>query len=334
VAGKNVEGGMQRALKAFGIVMIGLAVTMTSADFAEARKAGGFSSFGSRGSKTFSAPATTSTAPTSAAPIQRSMTPNTAQPGGIGQAAQAAPKRGLFGGLAGGLMGGLLMGGLFGMLMGGGFGGLSGMFGMLFQILLIGGAIMLAMRFFGRNRTAQAYSGSDNRTAHSGDAPQPSTSQGFGGFAIPKIGGSAQPAAVSGSDEVGITQKDLETFEELLKEMQQAYAAEDYSALRRITTPEAMSYLAEELGENATKGVKNDVRDVKLLQGDLSEAWREGNVDYATVAMRYESIDVMRDRTTGKVVEGDPDHVGESVEVWTFIRRPATGWSISAIQSA
>lgn len=331
---------MHRALKAFGIVMIGLAVTMTSVDFAEARKAGGSSSFGSRGTRTYSAPATTNTAPTSAAPIERSMTPNTTQPGGFNQAGQqaAAPKRGLFGGMAGGLMGGLLMGGLFGMLLGGGFGGISGMFGMLFQILLIGGAIMLAMRFFGRK---QAYSAptSDNRMQQPGDVPNASPNQGFGqgfgGFGIPKIGGATAPAPVaSGTDDVGITSKDFDTFEELLKEMQRAYGAEDYSALRRIATPEAMSYLAEELSENATKGVRNEVRDVRLLQGDLAEAWREGNVDYATVAMRYEAIDVMRDRTSGKVVEGNPDHPEQSVEVWTFIRRPASGWSISAIQAA
>ena len=43
---------------------------------------------------------------------------------------------------------------------------------------------------------------------------------------------------------------------------------------------------------------------------------------------------ITRAITTGKVVEGDPDHPQESVEVWTFIRRPATGWSISAIQAA
>ncbi|HBF32880.1 Tim44 domain-containing protein [Rhizobium sp.] len=332
---------MHRALKAFGIVMIGLAVAVTSVDFAEARKAGGSSSFGSRGSRTYSAPAATNTAPTTAAPIERSMTPNTTQPGGFNQAGQqAAPKRGLFGGLAGGLMGGLLMGGLFGMLMGGGFGGLSGMFGMLFQILLIGGAIMLAMRFFGRK---QAYSApaSNNRmsqpeTGAHVSSSHVSPSQGLGGFGIPKIGGpAAAPAPVaSGTDDVGITPKDFDTFEELLKEMQRAYGTEDYSALRRIATPEAMSYLAEELSENATKGVKNEVRDVRLLQGDLAESWREGNVDYATVAMRYEAIDVMRDRTSGKVVEGDPDHPQQSVEVWTFIRRPASGWSISAIQAA
>jgi len=49
--------------------------------------------------------------------------------------------------------------------------------------------------------------------------------------------------------------------------------------------------------------------------------------------MRYESIDVLRDRTTGKVVSGDPDNVSESTEIWTFVRRPGTDWQISAIQA-
>jgi len=115
--------------------------------------------------------------------------------------------------------------------------------------------------------------------------------------------------------------------------MQAAYADEDYASLRRITTPEAMSYLAEELSENATRGVKNEVRDVHLVQGDVAESWREGNVDFATVAMRYESIDVLRDRTSGQLISGDPDNVSESTEIWTFVRRPGTDWQISAIQA-
>ncbi|MCM2438698.1 Tim44 domain-containing protein [Agrobacterium vitis] len=333
---------MGRAGRIIGIVAIGVAVTLSAVDFAEARRAGSSSSFGSRGERTFSAPPATSTAPTTAAPIQRSMTPNN---GATTPGMQQPASRGLFGGMAGGLMGGLLMGGLFGMLLGGGFGGAAGMFGMLFQLLLIGGLIMLAMRFFNRNRTASSYAGpaSRNDMSQPGNAPQGSfggSPGGFGGFSIPKMGsgaalGATRPAvSKAGSDDVGIGPKDLEIFESLLKDMQKAYAEEDYSALRRITTPEAMSYLAEELGEHATKGVKNEVRDVHLLQGDLAEAWREGTIDYATVAMRYEAIDVMRDRATGAVVDGDPDHPQQSVEVWTFVRRPGSGWSISAIQSA
>ncbi len=91
----------------------------------------------------------------------------------------------------------------------------------------------------------------------------------------------------------------------MLQQVQSAYAAEDYGTLRKLTTPEEVSNLAEELSDHATSGVKNDVRDVTLLQGDVAEAWHEEGQDYATVAMRYSAIDIMRDRATGKVIEGN-----------------------------
>jgi predicted lipid-binding transport protein (Tim44 family) len=94
-----------------------------------------------------------------------------------------------------------------------------------------------------------------------------------------------------------------------------------------------MSYLAEELGENATKGVRNEVRDVHLVQGDVAEAWNESGTDYATVAMRYESIDVMLDRATGRVVSGDAERPTEAVELWTFVRKAGGDWQVSAIQA-
>ncbi len=323
---------MRRYGKFFGLMAIALVAVVSVADLAEARRAGSFGGFGSRGTRTFQAPAATRTAPTTAAPIERTMTPQgqTTRPATAPN--PAGRTGGLFGGLAGGLMGGLLMGGLFGMLMGSGFGGGFGFLGLLLQGALIFFAIRFAMRMFGNRQTAYSGAGS---SARSNVASGP-------GFHIPRMGGvdfggssaSAAPRAPSASaDEIGISQADLDRFDGLLKEMQTAYMAEDYSALRRITTPEAMSYLAEELSENATKGVKNEVRDVRLLQGDVAEAWREGNVDYATVAMRYESIDVLRDRATGKVVSGDPDNLTESTEIWTFVRRPGTDWQISAIQA-
>ncbi|HLP67029.1 MAG TPA: Tim44 domain-containing protein [Rhizobium sp.] len=324
---------MRQYGKFFGILAIALAVVVSVADLAEARRAGSFGGFGSRGTRTYSAPPATRTAPAPASPIERSMTPQgqTTRPAAAPN--PAGRTGGLFGGLAGGLMGGLLMDGLFGMLMGSGFGGGFGFLGLLLQGALIFFAIRFAMRMFGNRQTAYSGAGS---SARSNVASGP-------GFHIPRMGGvdfggssaSASPPTPSASaDEIGISQADLDRFDGLLKEMQTAYMAEDYSALRRITTPEAMSYLAEELSENATKGVKNEVRDVRLLQGDVAEAWREGHVDYATVAMRYESIDVLRDRATGKVVSGDPDNLTESTEIWTFVRRSGTDWQISAIQAA
>jgi predicted lipid-binding transport protein (Tim44 family) len=71
---------------------------------------------------------------------------------------------------------------------------------------------------------------------------------------------------------------------------------------------------------------------VKLLQGDVSEAWREGNVEYATVAIRYSAIDVMLDRNTGAVVEGNANEPVESTEIWTFTRVDGGDWLLAAIQ--
>ena len=95
-----------------------------------------------------------------------------------------------------------------------------------------------------------------------------------------------------------------------------------------------MSYLSEELSQNATRGVKSDVRDVKLLQGDIAESWKEGSREFATVAMRYSMIQVLRDRQSGKIVEGSDSEPVESTEVWTFLRDHHDEWKLTAIQEA
>jgi hypothetical protein len=87
---------------------------------------------------------------------------------------------------------------------------------------------------------------------------------------------------------------------------------------RKTATPEMAGYFAEELAANARKGLRNEVSEVKFLQGDLS-AWR--NAEYATVAMRFSLIDKMADRVSGKIVSGDPAVPQEATELWTFTRR-------------
>ena len=71
-----------------------------------------------------------------------------------------------------------------------------------------------------------------------------------------------------------------------------ANCAADLGRLRTLATPEMVSYFADDLAGYASRGLVNECGDVKLLQGDLAEAWREGNADYATVAMRYSLTDV------------------------------------------
>ncbi|QKD05061.1 Tim44 domain-containing protein [Mesorhizobium loti] len=311
-----------------------LAFSMVAIDHAEARRGG---SFGSRGTRTFQSAPPTRTAPAPTAPVERSMTPST----GVNNAArqpQAGPQRpGFMSGFGGTMMRGLLIGGLIGLLLGQGFGGLAGMFGFLLQALLIGGAIMLAIRFF-RSQSARgpapALAGAGNgqasrfeNRASDADTARPFTIPGFGG-------GSAGGSSAVASEEITLAQTDLDAFQQLLTDVQEAFGREDHAALRRATTPEMVSYLSEELADNAQKGLRNEVSDITLLQADVAESWREDDRDFATAALRYESRDVTRERASGKVVEGDEDHPTETTELWTFTRQNGSNWKLSAIQQA
>jgi predicted lipid-binding transport protein (Tim44 family) len=243
----------------------------------------------------------------------------------------AGPSRS--GGLAKGILGGLLAGGLVAMVLGGGLGALggAGLVTALLQALLIGGLIWLALRLFRRRPTfaaagAAGGAGAPTFTANPFSGAQPS---GFGGATGAMAGGYA--AAIH---DLAITQADKETFEHLLGTVQQAFSREDYAALRACTTPEIMSYLAEELSANATQGLRNEVLGTELLDAEVAEAWSEHDADYATIAMHYQSIDVMRSRTTGAVVDGDPSRLTRTTELWTFVRDRGHPWRLSAIQEA
>ncbi len=233
---------------------------------------------------------------------------------------------GVWGGLAAGFLGAGLFGLLFGHGFMGGLGGLVSFLGLIFQLGLIALIAMFLWRWFQR-RNEPAYAGSPKPTPPlPGSLHRDSSSMGvFGGQSASSTG------ARQRSDDVGITNADYDAFERLLGEIQAAYSNEDLRALRTHATPEMVSYFSEDLAQNASRGVVNRISDVKLLQGDLAEAWREGSTDYATIAMRFALNDTMVDRAGGRVVEGGPQEV---VESWTFRRVHGGPWLLSAIQQA
>ncbi len=298
-------------------VVLSLALPLISmASSADARVGGGLSS-GSRGGRTFSAPPSTSTAPNAAQPFNRTIT----QPSSPGLGAPAGggffnrPGMGMLGGLAAGFLGAGLLGMLFGGGMFGGLGGLSSIIGLILQIGLIIIVVRLAMSWWQRrHETASAYAGGPAGPA----APSSfRTATGFG------LG--------SGSAPLEIVPSDYEAFERLLGEIQDAWSNEDVARLHTLATPEMVSYFTRDLDQNRARNVVNKVFGTKLLQGDLAEAWREGETDFASVAMRYSLVDKSLDRATGRMVEGS-DQPMEVTEVWTFLRPRGSNWELSAIQ--
>ncbi|MCW5691056.1 MAG: TIM44-like domain-containing protein [Pseudolabrys sp.] len=318
---------MKRHRWLIALAAIATIFTLAAADYADAR-AGRGGSAGSRGARTFSAPAATPTAPRAAQPLQRSTTqPSTAATGAA--AAGQAARPGLFGGgMLGGLAAGFLGAGLFGMLFGhgfmGGMGGFASFLGLILQVVLVIVVARLAFSWWQRrNQPAYAMQGATPDTG-AGRPAAGGLGGGFGGL----FGGGA--AASAAGEPISIDKQDYDDFERLLTDVQAAYTVEDLNALRSKATPEMVSYFAEDLADNAGRGLINKVTDVKLLQGDLAEAWREGGDEYATVAMRFELTDSMVERASGNVVEGGMP--SEATELWTFRRGRGGPWMLSAIQ--
>jgi len=302
---------------------LGLALLLAPA-VADARAGGGTSS-GSRGGQTYQS--------TPAKPIERSMTQPPAQGGQPGSAGLAgrpgmatpAPATGgMFGSpFVTGLMGGFLGAGIAGMIFGSsahaagmeGSGG-GGLLGMILQFAMIGGIAYLGYVLFRRMRGQSATAGATNapfqREAADGS---------FGG-----IGGGV--AAIEAGPEV--TDADRQGFGAILTDIQKTWSQGDLAALKRLATPEMVSYFAEDMADATSRGERNLVDRIELKKGDVVENWVEGDRQYATAVMTWSAIDyVERD---GKVVTGSRDIPVEATEAWTFVRTRDGRWLLSAIQ--
>ena len=252
-------------------------------------------SIGSRGSRTYSAPPPTATNPSGAGPFSRSLTPQGSYGRGYAPYAGAAGRGHPFlTGIAGGLLGVGIGSLLLGHgLFGGGFGA-GGLLWLLIEIAIVAFLLRWLFRRFVGGR----------------DAPM---------------------RAGAGVAALTITTSDYKQFEQGLLDVQQAWSMQDMRSLSRFATPEMVSYFSDQLADLAGRNLRNVVSGVRMEQGDLSEAWREGGREFATVAMRYSLIDVTTD-LTGRVVDGSPDERQMVIELWSFVRPRGGGWLLSAIQ--
>jgi predicted lipid-binding transport protein (Tim44 family) len=310
---------MRGFVRALAIVLSLALPTIAAISSADARIGGGSSS-GSRGSRTFSAPPPTSTAPGTAQPFNRTFS-QPSSPGANSPMGGGLFNRGGFGGgMLGGLAAGFLGAGLLGMLFGGGLfsgiGGFSSILGLLLQIVLIVFVVRMAMSWWQRRQMSQAaYAGPTGGVGNTSNSS-------FGGMGF---------GLGSGSAPLQVQPADYEAFERLLVDMQAAYSNEDVNRLSTLATPEMVKYFTDDMRQNRAQGEINKVSDTKLLQGDLSEAWREGDNEYASVAMRFSMIDRYVDVNSGRFVGGSEQPV-EATEVWTFVRPRGGNWVLSAIQ--
>ncbi|HLO77421.1 MAG TPA: TIM44-like domain-containing protein [Magnetospirillum sp.] len=342
--------------KLFAVVLsLVLALSMGADAWARAGKG---SSLGSRGSRTYDRPIerTTTPPPPSSAPqrpaVEQSPLSQPAQqpmynPGAVrpqpGMAAPMAPaaQPGFFqrNPMMGGILGGLVGAGIGSMLFGhspalaaaseaspG-----ASFLGMLLQFALIGGLGWLAYRFFSRRSAQPAPAPAPHadmeyrRDAYAHDV-QPSTP-----VALPPSGAASQPPRRV-EKEFEVSAADQETFTKIIAGVQTAWTEGNPVALRQLATPEVVGWMSEDLSRDQSRGVRNVVSDVHLLKGDVTETWRDGELEYATAMITFSAKDYMVRVDDGRVVEGDANNPVEATEAWTFARSPGGRWLLSAIE--
>jgi predicted lipid-binding transport protein (Tim44 family) len=258
---------------------------------------GAGSSFGSRGARSFE--------PNQASPLSRSATPMPGIGAGAGLGGGGFFSRHPF---LTGMFGGFLGASLFG----GGFFGHA--FGGLFTLLIIGGLVWFLFRLLSGGFS----------TAGGGMMPR-------------SVGAAAAPAAnqFRGHD-IGVGDADLSAFQGIHAQVQESWSRGDIAHMRGLMTPEMVGYFNEELTRNASQGVQNLVSNVNLLKGEVTEAWEEADLQYATAFMRWSALDYVvrlgQNGTAEPVVSGNPRVPVEEEEMWTFVRRRGGQWLLSAIQ--
>lgn len=300
----------RRCLPALSLMVIMLVFAASTDAWARAR------SGGSRGSRTYSAPAR----PAPASPDMPASPSPTPTP---------APQRpGLFGGFGGfgGILGGLLIGGLLGGLLFGAHG-----FGIgLLDILLIGGGLFLLLTMLRRRQAAQApsYAMAGGPTMASPPATEtgrerPDNSDlGRGIGHLRTLDPTFDPAALATLAGGVFTR------------VQQSVMARDLTSVRDYLAPEMLALLQEQCDQLRSARRTNRIERIDVRGTELTEAWQETGRDYATVEIRASLLDYTVDDTTGAVVEGSRSELQTVEEFWTFTRPVGTKpWRLAAIQT-
>jgi hypothetical protein len=139
--------------------------------------------------------------------------------------------------------------------------------------------------------------------------------------------------------EIAVSATDQAAFEAILKAVQDAWSKGDLRTLSHYVAPEMLGYFRDNLATYQSQGVANRVERVELINGDVREAWDEGDRHYATCLLHWRALDYTQrtDRNPGDpgwLVEGDPQHPSEAQEIWTFVRQPGSHWLLSGIEQA
>lgn len=122
-------------------------------------------------------------------------------------------------------------------------------------------------------------------------------------------------------------------FAQILIAVQAAWSAQNIEELKKVATPEMAKYFSDALAQNISQGIANKIENIEVIDVNVAEAWREGEMEYATAIIEWSAFDYMVNVNQNlQIVEGNDKNLTMISEAWTFARYNSSGsWILSAI---
>lgn len=115
----------------------------------------------------------------------------------------------------------------------------------------------------------------------------------------------------------------------------QAFAEGDTELLQNLLNDEVYNNFLQAIRAREAEGQTLENTLVRIRGAEAIEAYIEGRTAFITVKITSEQVNVTRD-AEGEVVEGDPNHIAEVTDIWTFgrdIRARDPNWELVATRS-
>lgn len=287
-------------------------------------RGGGSRSMGSRGSRTYTKPASPTTQPSQQRQQQAAPAP--------GQAQQPQAGGGFLRSMAGGLMGGMLGSMLFSSFAGAGAGGAGGGGGIgLFPILLLAGAGYFLYRYMQRKRAESM----QPATVYQGNVPADLLRGEPVAYQALEPSGAEVDSGIThirqmdpGFSEAAFNDTAMDRF----FKVQAAWMNRDLSSVSGMLTEEMRQIFQGDIDQLLKDGRVNRLENIAVRKVEIAEAWQESGQDYITTLIQANLLDYTTDANSGAVIEGSKTEPVRFEEYWTFTRPVGNGsWQLSAI---
>lgn len=317
----------RKSVRLLTLLATAILMSTTVLELEAQARAGGSRSSGSRGSRSYSRPA--SPGQQSGPTRQQQAAPSPAP------AFQTPASGGFMRSMAGGIVGGMLGGMLFRSLgFSGAGGGMGGGIG-LFEIILLAGIGYMIYRFIKKKREASenlAYSQPQYNYGNSAPAPAPAPA--YSGY---------QEQLPHDDTEVGLGHIrqfdqafDEDRFNDLVMDnffkIQGAWMNRDLSPVTAILTDEMKRIMQEDIDKLIRDRQINRLENIAVRKVEIAEAWQESGQDYINALIYANLLDYTTDDNSGALISGSKSDPVKFEEYWTFTRPVGNNiWKLTAI---